>query len=453
MQTSADPTGRRVLGMINNCAGGVTPWGTWLTCEENIHGYFNGRPARRASRGAQLPALWACRRLPVDTPGARSTTASISPRSRTSPTVSAGWSRSIRSIRPRRRRSARRSAASSTKAPPASSIRTAATWSIAATTSASTMSIASSPMRASTAPILRANRDILDDGVLSVARYNADGTVDWLPLVHGQGPLTAQNGFASQADVLIETRTRRRLPRRHADGPPGGRRGQPGDAEGLCHPHQQPRPRAGGRCRQPARRQSLRPYHRDDPARRRSRGGAVQWEILVKCGNPAIAAVGAAFSSATTSNGWFGMPDNIAFDSQGRMWIATDGTGEEHHRPYRRIVGRRDRRRGARHLEALLSRAVGRRTVRAVLHARRRDAVRRRAASGEEESVRRALELRGAVDALAGFQARRCRRGRRSSPSPSAAAARSRRSAPGVRAGQTGRSPLIVTRRPERVCG
>ncbi|MEL6518252.1 MAG: alkaline phosphatase PhoX, partial [Pseudomonadota bacterium] len=52
------------------------------------------------------------------------------------------------------------------------------------------------------------------------------------------------------------------------------------------------------------------------------------WSILVKCGDPTIAEVGAEWNPETSENGWFGSPDNCAIDASGRLWISTDqGSG------------------------------------------------------------------------------------------------------------------------------
>ena len=196
MKTKADPTGRRVLGMLNNCGGGITPWGTWLTCEENFHGYFWGKvsadhpEAKNFNRYGVGGSWYAWGKFHDRFDVAKEPNEANR----------FGW---IVEIDPVRSASTpkKRTALGRMKHEGAAGIdqsRTAATSSTPATTSASTTSTSSSPATRVDPDNPAANRDLLDEGTLYVAKYNADGTGEWLPLVHGHGPLTAANGFAAR---------------------------------------------------------------------------------------------------------------------------------------------------------------------------------------------------------------------------------------------------------------
>jgi secreted PhoX family phosphatase len=180
-----------------------------------------------------------------------------------------------------------------------------------------------------------ANRDLLDDGVLSVARFAEDGTLDWAPLVFGTGPLTPANGFASQGDVLLETRRAADLlgatpmdsPEGYEPNPKTGRvyvaltgvdeRDKPTNAANPRHAN------SGGHILE-----LVPPDDDKGPDHAADRFG---WSVFALCGDPAVPGSGARFHPNAGSEDWFEAPDNLSFDAAGRMWICTDGPGARRH--------------------------------------------------------------------------------------------------------------------------
>jgi hypothetical protein len=318
MRTAADPAGRTVSGTLNNCASSKTPWGTYLSGEENFAFYFDG--------GDQLDAhqrRWGMRK----SSGYRWPEHDERFNAMKHPNEfnRFGWVVEIDPMDPN---------ATPIKRTALGRAAHEGAW-VAVTRDGRAVVYSGEDARFEyiykfvsrdrIAPGgAKANRELLDHGTLHVARYDADGTGRWLPLVHGRGSLTAADGFADQGEVMIKSRqasdllgaTKMDRPEWLAIDPKNGEvyctltnnssrgaKGMPGvDAAN---------PRANNVMGQII---------------RWKEGGdfdalAFTWNHLVLAGDPANARPEA---KGNIKGDIFACPDGIAFDSRGVLWIQTD---------------------------------------------------------------------------------------------------------------------------------
>ena len=202
MRTASSPSGREAFGTFNNCANGWTPWGTYLTCEENFS--FHLKPPADPTALEERYEL---------TPKVRNSFNWGDADPRFDMNVNRndgnhfGWVVEIdpfdRNAVPVKRTALGRFSHEGAYMTVCRDGRVAC---YSGDDRAFEYIYKFVSARAWNSADRLANRDLLDEGTLHVARFNADGSGDWLPLVHGSNGLTAANGFDSQAAVLIYAR-------------------------------------------------------------------------------------------------------------------------------------------------------------------------------------------------------------------------------------------------------
>ena len=299
-------------GTLNNCAHGVTPWGTYLTCEENWNGYFGTTSATWTPSPLES-------RYGVSKTGFGYSWHVAEERFDVAQNPNElhhfGW---VVEIDPRAPGSlpVKRTALGRFKhegATVTSSRGRAVVYSGDDENGDYLYKFVSSfPWRAA----LALGKSPLDEGTLFVAKFEADGTGVWLPLVHGVGALTTLNGWADQADVLIRTRqaadavgaTRLHRPEWVAVHPSSDdvyvtlTNGTGNNS--AVNSNRDPNPYGHiVRLREP-----LGDHTRED----------FDWDIFLLAGDPTYD------SSVPAGQALFGSPDGLWIDPDGRMWIQTD---------------------------------------------------------------------------------------------------------------------------------
>ena len=231
LRSKDSPTGVATRGTNNNCANGYTPWGTYLTCEENYLNVISRAAGDDALRSTS--AVTALRRygLPQGrrSPYAWETAGTADRYARWNSAVTAasadldhrhtinsmGWVVEIDPFQPDSRPVKRTALGRFNHEgawPAPAVVGQPLVWYMGDDARNEYVYKYVSKAVWSAADLnggLAAGAKYLDEGTLYVARFKADGTGDWVELTHGKSGLTAASAtypFADQGDVLINVR-------------------------------------------------------------------------------------------------------------------------------------------------------------------------------------------------------------------------------------------------------
>lgn len=311
LTTHYDPKGRHVLGTLNNCAGGITPWGTLLTAEENFNGYFCGRrknhPEKDKLKRYGIPGKW------FDW-GKHQTRFDIE--KEPNEVNRFGWIVELDPYDPHARPVKRTALGRFKHEGAAVIVNDDGRVVVYSADDQKGEYLYKFVSHGRFDPhSRRANFTLLDEGTLYVARFEEEGTLNWLPLRHGYGPLTRKQGFNSQADVVIDARLAADLLGATPLSRPEDVTVNPRDNSVYLMLLGDPdaSPAKEGQILQ------LTPPSGNHVAEHYS------WSVMLKT---AQSSSGHGDAAAPTTHqpeeNWFIAPDNCAVDNLGRLWVTTD---------------------------------------------------------------------------------------------------------------------------------